>query len=31
MARKILLAGLALGPVAALLDWGVGAGDVTLF
>ena len=31
MARKILVAGLALTPVAAILDWVVGAGDVPLF
>jgi Ca2+:H+ antiporter len=31
MARKILLPGLALAPLAAFLDWVVGAGDVTLF
>ena len=31
MVRKILVAGLALTPVAAILDWVVGAGDVPLF
>jgi Ca2+:H+ antiporter len=31
MARKILVAGLALVPLAALLDWVVGVGDVPLF
>ena len=31
MARKILLAGLALGPLAAVLHWGFGLGDVPVF
>jgi Ca2+:H+ antiporter len=31
MARKILVAGLALGPVAAILRWVVEAGDVPVF
>jgi Ca2+:H+ antiporter len=31
MARKILVAGLALAPLAVLLDWVVGVGDVPLF
>ena len=31
MVRKILVAGLALAPLAALLDWVVGVGDVPLF
>jgi Ca2+:H+ antiporter len=31
MARKILLSGLALAPLAAFLDWVVGAGDVPVF
>ena len=31
MARRILLSGLALAPLAAILDWVVGAGDVPVF
>ena len=31
MARRILLSGLALAPLAAILRWVVGAGDVTVF
>jgi Ca2+:H+ antiporter len=31
MARKILVAGLALGPLAAALRWGADAGDVPVF
>src|SRR6266516_1428835 len=31
MARKILVSGLALAPLAAILRWGVDAGDVTVF
>src|SRR5579885_3834254 len=31
MARKILLSGLALAPLAAVLQWGVGVGDVPVF
>src|SRR6266480_5812120 len=31
MARKILVSGLALAPLAAILRWAVDAGDVTVF